>query len=99
MAESLNEKLDLFIDTVIAGQAPHVSTVEAGIAELAEVALELRGLPRQEFRNRLRDELNRSAAEMTPATSASTVKAIREGFHTVTPYISVVDALGLIDFV
>jgi uncharacterized glyoxalase superfamily protein PhnB len=99
MAESLNEKLDLFIDTVIAGQATQVSTVERGISELAEIALELRGLPRQEFRSRLKDELNRSASAMTPAAPASTVQPIREGFHTVTPYLSVIDALGLIDFV
>jgi uncharacterized glyoxalase superfamily protein PhnB len=99
MADSLNEQLDLFVDAVIAGQAPPVQTVERSIAELAEVAIELQGMPRQEFRDQLKNELMKSAAEMTPATSVSSAKAVREGFHTVTPYISVVDALGLIDFV
>jgi len=99
MANSLNEQLDQFVDTALAGQDVALSSVERGIAPLAEIAIELRGLPRKDFKDRLRDDLQRSAIATTTTATTSRVKPIREGFHTVTPYISVREALELIDFI
>jgi PhnB protein len=99
MANSLIEQLDKFVDTVIAGQETRVSGVEQAIAPLAEIAVELRVLPRQNFRERLKVDLQRSAIQMSATATTAKVKPIREGFHTVTPYITVSDALGVIDFV
>src|SRR6266542_1174271 len=99
MANSLNEQLDQFVDTALAGQDVALSSVERGIAPLAEIAIELRGLPRKDFKDRLRDDLQRSAIATTTTAKTSRVKPIREGFHNVTPYISVREALELIDFI
>ena len=99
MAESLSEELDRFVEAVIA--ARHTSVLEVGkeIAPLGQLAVELRGLPRRDFRDRLKSDLQRSARAMSATTKTSTVKPIRENLHTVTPYISVRDALGVIDFI
>ncbi len=99
MANSLNEQLDQFIDTVLAGQDAALSSVERGIAPLAEIAIELRGFPRKNFKDRVRHDLQKSATAMTTKAATSRVEPIREGFHTVTPYISVREALELIDFI
>lgn len=69
-------------------------SMNASIAELLAVAAELRDLPRQEFKARLMTDLARRAS-MTRAA----VKPIREGFHTITPYLIVQGAVELIDFV
>jgi len=99
MANSLNEQLNQFVDTVLAGQNVALSSVERSIAPLAEIAIELRGLPRKDFKDRVRDDLQRSATAMTTKAATSRVEPVREGFHTVTPYISVREALELIDFI
>jgi uncharacterized glyoxalase superfamily protein PhnB len=54
---------------------------------LSAIETMLRDLPRAEFRARLRTELQRKARSFMP-----------EGFRTVTPYIVVDDAPGLIEF-
>lgn len=89
---SLIEQLDEAVEAIVAG-TPH-SLADTSVAELLGVAVELRDLPRQEFKARLMTDLVRRASMTRTA-----VKPIREGFHTVTPYIIVPAAAGLIDFV
>lgn len=99
---TLIERLDKAIEAILANSgansgagsgAPLVS-VDASVAGLLAVAAELRDLPRHDFKAGLMTDLMRRAS-MTRAA----VKPIREGFHTITPYLIVHAAAGLIDFV
>jgi uncharacterized glyoxalase superfamily protein PhnB len=67
------------------------------LAPLVSVATALRDLPRTAFKLRLKDDLKRRATMTTKATKTATT--IREGFHTITPYLCVRQAHELIDFV
>jgi PhnB protein len=91
---NLIEQLDKAIEAIIAGSSAPLSRVDVSVAELLDVAAELRDLPRHDFKARLMTDLMRRASMTKPA-----VKPIREGFHTVTPYVIVQAAAGLIDFV
>lgn len=64
------------------------------IAELVRMAGELRRLPREEFRTRLREELERNAN----MTTATVLQGARQGFHTITPYLIVRDAGQMVEF-
>ena len=87
------EMLDELVSAVLSGKEFAPGRDETDVAALARVAAVLRGLPREDFRARLKIDLERRA-EM--ATSA--VKPIREGFHTITQYLIVSDANRLIEF-
>jgi uncharacterized glyoxalase superfamily protein PhnB len=90
---TLNEQLDRAVDALLASQDSSLPRASAKIAPLVRVARELRGLPDEDFRTRLKTELQRRA-EM----ASTAVKHIREGFHSVTPYIIIPGAAGFIDF-
>ncbi len=64
------------------------------LAALAGVAAELRGLPRYDFQMRLKSDLERKAAMPTAA-----VKPVREGFHTVTPYLASGKPEAVLEFI
>ncbi len=99
MAENFSEQLDQALAVVLAN--PYARPpVAAEVEFLLELARELRGLPRDEFKSGLREQLLRSVA-MSDASAAAAKKVnfIREGFHTVTPYLAVHDVMGLIEFV
>ena len=87
----LDELLDQAIDAVIAGTASEPSGPE--LDTLVRIASALRELPAEHFESRLKAELQRRAV-MTPAA----VTPVREGFRTVTPYISVAEGGKLIEF-
>ena len=91
---NLIEQLDGAVEAIIASPDAPLPSVDASVAALIRVAAELRDLPRADFKARLRADLERSA----PITTAP-VKPIREGFHTITPYLIVQGAAELIDFV
>jgi uncharacterized glyoxalase superfamily protein PhnB len=91
---SLTEQLDEAVTAIIADPDQPLPSVNASIAALLGVAGELRDLPRADFRARLKADLERRASMTTTA-----VKPIREGFHTITPYLIVQEAAELIDFV
>lgn len=103
---TLIEQLDEAIEAILANSGANSAagsgatleasneSLDASFVEVLSVAVDLRDLPRQEFKAQLRKDLIRRAS-MTRAA----VKPIREGFHTVTPYIIVTAATGLIDFV
>jgi len=60
-----------------------------------EIIRDLKTFPRREFKARLKADLERRAAM---ASSAKAVSPIREGFHTVTPYMTAADGPALIEF-
>ena len=91
---SLTEQLDEAVTAIIADPDQPLPSVNASIAALLRVAGELRDLPRADFKARLKADLERRASMTTTA-----VKPIREGFHTITPYLIVQEAVELIDFV
>ncbi|HZE72400.1 MAG TPA: VOC family protein [Pyrinomonadaceae bacterium] len=99
MASSLNEQLDKLIGAVIAGTEPTAIAVGPDLTPLVQLATVLRLLPRQDFRTRVKQELQRSASAMKAMATESKVKAVREGFQTVTPYLAVPRVHELIDFV
>jgi PhnB protein len=66
------------------------------IRELVAVARRLRVMPREAFRARLRVQLKEKAMTSTTATAAI---QLREGFHSITPYIIVPGAARFIEFV
>ena len=91
---SLIEQLNDAVEAIIAGRDAPLTVADAGVAALARVAAELRDLPRLDFKTRLRNELEKSVSNTKIA-----VNPIREGFHTITPYLIVQGAADLIDFV
>ncbi len=100
----LTERLDQAIEAMLRnpqGESPDVP--EPTISELLRVAVELRHLPRADFKARLQDELERKTlmstkAQPTQSTESARSK-IREGFRTVTPYLVVPDVHEEIAFI
>jgi uncharacterized glyoxalase superfamily protein PhnB len=90
---SLTEQLDEAVQAIIARPDLPLPAVDASIADLLSVAVELRDLPRPDFRKRLLADLGMSWSQEKPPNP------IREGFRTVTPYLIVHGAAELIDFV
>src|SRR5260370_20985283 len=100
----LTERLDQAIEAMLRnpqGESPDVP--EPTISEVLRVAVELRHLPRADFKARLQDELERKTLMSTkaqPAQSTESVRSkIREGFRTVTPYLVVPDVHEEIAFI
>jgi len=93
---SLADRLDQLIAEMLlaAEHGSGIATKDRRLAPLAHVAADLRDLPRPSFKARLKNDLERRAL-----MSATAVNPIRAGFHTITPYVTVPQADGLIDFV
>jgi len=91
---SFSQRLDSVVEAILAGAREPVPPPDAEGAALARVAADLRGLPSEEFRHRLRDRLMASGAP-----GERRMSPVREGFHTVTLYLAVEGAEGLVDFV
>lgn len=84
------DQFDQVVDAILAGGQP---PADPALAALAEIALSLRDLPDESFQKRLKSDLQRRANMTTSA-----IAPIREGFHTVTPFVTVPNAPELIDF-
>jgi uncharacterized glyoxalase superfamily protein PhnB len=98
MAElSASEELDQQIEAIVAGSTAPTSDASQNIAPLVSIATELRALPREDFRARLKQDIMRRTVMST--TAAKKTNTIREGFHTITPYLCVREVHELIDFV
>ena len=96
MAErSIIDQLDDAVSTLLAKGEPAVSETDRELAELVAIARELRGLPSEQFRAALREQLGGKDDMSTAA--AKTFK--RPGFNTVTPYLITKPAVELVDFV
>lgn len=102
MAErSIIDQLDDAITALLANSEPAVSEADRELTELVAVARELHGLPSEDFRTALREQLggkdNMSTAR--PESKPESKKFKREGVYTVNPYLTVEPAVELIDFV
>lgn len=101
MAErDLIEQLDQAVEAILSGSQSAPAPAKA-VAELVRVARELRHLPSNDFRAKLKAELTQAAQaakETITMTSATAVKPMREGFHSITPYLIVEGAANLIQF-
>jgi PhnB protein len=105
LAEQLDRAIDAILSSVPAAPEAHA---RGGIGVLVVLAHALRGLPRAEFKEGLKSDLQRRAQmnEGTAAakdaqfkeTSGSTARFVRPGFHNIAPYILVKGAAELIDF-
>src|SRR5438132_7489852 len=100
----LTERLDQAIEAMLRnpqGVSPDV--LEPTISELLGVAVELRHLPRADFKARLKDELEKETLMSTKAQSTQSIESaqskIREGFRTVAPYLVVPDVHEEIAFI
>ena len=92
---SMADRLDQLIAALLqAGPGAAHGIADRRLAPLGGLAAALLDMPRPEFRAQLKKDLERRALMSTTA-----VNPIRAGFHTVTPYVTVPDAGGLIDFV
>ncbi len=91
---SLIEQLDEAVEAILAKPDVALPRVNPRLASLLRIAAELRNLPREDFKASLKADLERKGSMKTTA-----VKPIREGFHTITPYLIVHKAAELIDFV
>ena len=85
-----DDALNQFINAMLAGEPP---AADPELAALSEIAAMLCELPDENFRKRLKSDLQRRANMTT-----STIAPVREGLHTITPFIVVPNALELIDF-
>lgn len=96
MAErSIIDQLDDAVTALLARREP-ATQADRELAELVAVARELRGLPSEEFRAAIKKQLG-GKNNMSTAAPKKTFK--REGFHTVTPYLTVKPAVELVEFV
>jgi len=109
---SPSEQFDATLQAMLAQDHASLPNSSATDGDLIELAGALRNLPRDEFKNRLKEDLLRRASSMSSATTRDTeaaaqpaqpaetrVNPIRPGFHTITPYLIVNQAAELIDFV
>jgi len=87
LIERLNEALEGL--SIADQQAP-----DREIRELVAIARRLRGMPRETFRAKLRAQLEEKAMTVRTATTVP----LREGFHSLTPYIIVRGAAQFIEF-
>jgi uncharacterized glyoxalase superfamily protein PhnB len=95
----LTEQLDQAIDAMMAASGGVPSDVDEQIADLLGIAVELRDLPRAEFKARLQEQLEQEAAASTVRKEApQETSPVRAGFRTVTPYLVVSDVHAEAEF-
>jgi uncharacterized glyoxalase superfamily protein PhnB len=104
----LAEQLDQAIEAMLAAPDARRADADPQVAELVRIAIDLRALPREDFKARLKDELRREAfmiatieeemdsAETSPPPAEDSPRAT---FRTVTPYLTVADVHEEIEFV
>jgi uncharacterized glyoxalase superfamily protein PhnB len=104
----LTEQLDRAIEAMLRNPDAPLAAAEPQVAELLGLAARLNGLPRAEFKVRLKNELERETSMNTAAktkqsaarSSRSQEDPIRQGRRsTVTPYITVANVHEEIEFV
>ncbi|HET7112147.1 MAG TPA: VOC family protein [Pyrinomonadaceae bacterium] len=96
MAErSIIDQLDDAITALLAKREPAVNEAQPELAELVAVARELHGLPSEEFRAALREQLG---GKHNVSTAAKQIEATPQPSQTITPYLTYRDAAAAIDF-
>ena len=95
----LTEQLDQAIDAMMIAGGVAPTDVDQQITELLGIALELRDLPRADFKARLQRELEEEAMMSTATKEAPRkLNPVREGFRTITPYLVVSDVHAEAEF-
>ncbi len=89
---SLMDQLELAVNAMLQGEQVALAP-DPELGAMLEVAGDLRYLPRERFLNDLKAGLQEEGEVMTTATSH-----VREGFRTVTPYITTEKVLEMLDF-
>jgi uncharacterized glyoxalase superfamily protein PhnB len=92
---ALSERLDQAIEMILAGQT---IVADPSVADFAELAIELRDLPRDEFKASLRAELEGGTA-MSAVTQRAEERAEKTGVQKITPYLVMSDVHREIDFI
>jgi uncharacterized glyoxalase superfamily protein PhnB len=87
------EQLEQAVQGMLANPRAALPKAEGELEALVRVAGELRHLPLEGFRERLKSELGRKQMLKKPA-----VDPIPEGYHTVTPYLVAQDGPALLEF-
>jgi PhnB protein len=94
------EELDLAIDALLAGPRDAALKKGARQATLVPVAAELRDLPSEDFKARLKSGLlPKTELREETTMSATKVNPVRTGFRTITPYLQVMPVEEVINFV
>ena len=105
------QELDLAINALLASPRDAEPKKSARQATLVRVAAELRDLPSEDFKARLKSELQKKSEPLKKSelrgktmmsssnASSSTVNPVRKGFRTITPYIQVMPVEEVINFV
>ncbi len=101
---SIIDQLDDAVAATVVRRASDLNLVGPEIAMLVAVAQELAGLPSEDFKAQLKEQLTRRDSMSSPEAKTdepnqSSNKGRREGFHSVTPYMTVERPAELIDFV
>jgi PhnB protein len=105
---SLTEQLDQAVQALIVDRSAQPPLADATLAPLVRIASQLCELPREDFRKRLKEDLERSASmgqkaaqakEVTEKQGATTAAPARAPFGTVTPYLTVADVHAELDFI
>ncbi len=100
------EQLDLAIEAMLRAGDNALADAGSRLAGLMSIAVELRTLPREDFKARLRNQLEREVSTLVEgemisedAAPESDPDSARATFRTVTPYLTVADVFEEIEFV
>src|SRR5437016_2493121 len=97
---TLPEQLDQAIETIMADLKASPPQVNSRIAAIMRIAADLRDLPKEEFRARLKQELvsRATSAKARAPAAPPKVRPIPEGYHTATTCLVVRDGVRAIEF-
>jgi uncharacterized glyoxalase superfamily protein PhnB/catechol 2,3-dioxygenase-like lactoylglutathione lyase family enzyme len=102
----LTEQLDLAIEAMLRQPDAAHADLDSQVAELVSIAADLRALPREDFKARLKSDLERGVLTMIEEEMIrddveleSEIDPPRATFRTVTPYLTVPDVFEEIEFV
>lgn len=96
---SQSEQLNRALEALLASRDSQLPVADSKRAPLLRLAASLRALPKHDFKARLKADLERRAIMASQASATEKkVSYIREGFHTVTPYLIIDRAAQFIDF-
>ena len=99
---SLIDQLDQAVQAVLVqprGQeAQPPMELDASVVPLLRIAQNLRDLPREDFKLRLKSDLERRSSMASAAPIIQRMKGVPEGFHTATPYLCFKNAGAAIEF-
>src|SRR5712664_2674564 len=103
----LTEQLDQVIEAMLRNADAPRATADSPVVELASIAVELRALPRADFKAHLKTKLEEAYRSLVTeeemdandASPGSANDSVRATFRTVTPYLTVADVHEEIEFV